>query len=61
MVPDMKSQPSDYIALQNIYKVKFRADLAELTTTVRTLEEQLSRTSPVPSAEIEAFAKTQPP
>ena len=53
----MKSQPPDYIALQNVYKAKSRADLAELTTTVRTLEKQLSRTDPIPNAEIEAFAK----
>ena len=53
----MKSQPPDYIALQNVYKAKSRADLAELTTTVRALEKNLSRLHPIPSAEIEAFAK----
>ncbi|KAB2581393.1 hypothetical protein BFW01_g10894 [Lasiodiplodia theobromae] len=57
-VPDMKAKSADYIKLQNVYKAKARADLAEVTETVRSLEKQLVRTpNSVPSQEIEAFCK----
>ncbi|KAL1633765.1 hypothetical protein SLS56_002644 [Neofusicoccum ribis] len=57
-VPDMKAKSADYIKLQNVYKAKARADLAEVTDTVRALEKQLVRTPvSVPNQEIEAFCK----
>ncbi|KAK7723066.1 hypothetical protein SLS57_004623 [Botryosphaeria dothidea] len=57
-LPDMKAKSADYIKLQNIYKAKARADLAEVTDTVRALEKQLIRTpGSVPDKEIEAFCK----
>ncbi|OJD36562.1 nedd8-activating enzyme e1 regulatory subunit [Diplodia corticola] len=57
-VPDMKAKSADYIKLQNVYKAKARADLAEVTETVRALEQQLVRTpDSVPAQEIEAFCK----
>ena len=56
-VPDMKAQSSDYIQLQNIYKAKARSDLAEVSQTIFSLEQELCRTSSVEQAEIEAFCK----
>ncbi|KAK7538377.1 uncharacterized protein J3D65DRAFT_621798 [Phyllosticta citribraziliensis] len=57
-LPDMKAQSADYIALQNIYKNKARSDLAEITGTVRSLEQSLTRAEgSVPEKEIEAFCK----
>lgn len=57
-LPDMKAQSADYVSLQNIYKSKARADVEEVTSTVRQLESQLSRpTAPIPEREIEVFCK----
>lgn len=56
-LPDMKAQSSDYIGLQNIYKTKARSDLAEVTRTVRSSEQEISKNSSVEQAEIEAFCK----
>ena len=60
-VPDMKATSEVYINLQTIYKSKARQDVAEVTATVRELEQTLqakSRTSsPIAAAEIEAFCK----
>lgn len=56
-VPDMKAQSADYILLQNAYKSKARADVAEVLDTVCALEKQLSRSPEIPEAEIEAFCK----
>ena len=56
-LPDMKAQSSDYIQLQNIYKSKARADLADVLTIVRKLEKELSRPTPIEEKEIEAFCK----
>ena len=54
----MKAQSADYIALQNIYRSKARADVAEVTAEVRALEKELEqKTAPVKEAEIEAFCK----
>ena len=56
-LPDMKAQSSDYIQLQNIYKSKARADLADVVSTVRRTEQELSRKKPIEEKEIEAFCK----
>ncbi|ETN41877.1 uncharacterized protein HMPREF1541_03816 [Cyphellophora europaea CBS 101466] len=56
-VPDMKATSDGYIRLQNIYKSKARADVAEVTATVRELEDSLSRSSLVEVSEIESFCK----
>lgn len=56
-VPDMKATSEGYINLQSIYKYKARADVAEVTATVRELEKSLSRSSPIDPAEIESFCK----
>ena len=56
-LPDMKAQSSDYIELQNIYKAKARSDLAEVTRTVRSSEQEISKKSSIEQAEIEAFCK----
>ena len=56
-VPDMKAQSADYIRLQNIYKNKARLDLAEVTSTVRSLETSLQRPTSVDEKEIEGFCK----
>ncbi|KAF2148997.1 hypothetical protein K461DRAFT_315933 [Myriangium duriaei CBS 260.36] len=56
-LPDMKAQSSDYIALQNIYKTKARDDCAEVTATVRALEQQHGRSTSIPASEIEQFCK----
>ena len=71
-LPDMKATSTSYIRLQNIYKSKARADVAELTAIIRETEKRLGRSSlstsssslspspsrpPIPQGEIEAFAK----
>ncbi|KAF6236060.1 hypothetical protein HO173_005688 [Letharia columbiana] len=56
-LPDMKAQSSDYIQLQNIYKAKARSDLAEVTRTIRSSEQELGRRLSIEQAEIEAFCK----
>lgn len=56
-LPDMKAQSSDYIELQNIYKSKARSDLAEVTRTLRSSEQVISKKSLIEQAEIEAFCK----
>lgn len=56
-LPDMKAQSNDYIQLQKIYKDKARQDCAEVTVTVRQLEKQAARVSPVDEKEIENFCK----
>ena len=57
VLPDMKAQSSDYIELQNIYKAKARSDLAEVTWTIRSLEQELGRKAPIDHGDIEAFCK----
>lgn len=56
-LPDMKAQSADYIRLQTIYRNKARADVTEVTATVRKLEDGNNSTLPVPDTEIEAFCK----
>lgn len=58
-VPDMKANSHTYIELQNIYKAKARSDCAEVTASVRELEQQLNRpaTHQIPEKEIENFCK----
>ena len=56
-LPDMKARSSDYIRLQNVYKSKARADAAEVTASVRKLENSLHRSIETPQAEIEQFCK----
>ena len=53
----VKAQSADYIVLQNVYKSKARADLVEVTSTVRSLEQRLNRTTTIDEKEIEAFCK----
>lgn len=53
----MKARSADYIALQNVYKSKARADILEITASVRELERSLDRKIPVEGSEIEAFCK----
>lgn len=53
----MKAQSTDYIQLQNLYKLRARLDLAEISHYVHTLEQQLPRPAPINAAEIEAFCK----
>jgi NEDD8-activating enzyme E1 regulatory subunit len=53
----MKSRSADYVALQNVYKSKARADIAEVLSTVRSLEKSLGRTAPAEESEVEAFCK----
>lgn len=53
----MKAQSSDYIQLQTLYKNKAREDVQEVLAAVRTLESQITRKEPVPTAEVEAFCK----
>jgi amyloid beta precursor protein binding protein 1 len=52
-LPDMKAQSSDYIQLQNIYKAKARADLAEISAIIR----ETASGQVVDEKEIEAFCK----
>lgn len=56
-LPDMKAKSADYIKLQNIFKSKARADVAEVTRSVRAREKELGRTTVIPDEEIEAFCK----
>ncbi|QDS73402.1 hypothetical protein FKW77_008080 [Venturia effusa] len=56
-VPDMKARSADYIALQNVYKSKARADILEITASIRELEKSLARKTPIEGSEIEAFCK----
>ncbi|KAJ9652982.1 hypothetical protein H2198_007795 [Neophaeococcomyces mojaviensis] len=58
-LPDMKATSAGYIRLQTIYKSKARADVAEVTNTVRQLEKSLNRpqSSQIPASEIEQFCK----
>ena len=53
----MKSQSSDYVQLQNIYKAKARKDGAEIASIVRSIETQLGKSSIINEKEIEAFCK----
>lgn len=57
-LPDMKAKSADYIALQNVFKSKARADVAEVTQCVRKLETQLKRSTPTDQREIDAFCKS---
>ena len=58
-LPDMKARSADYISLQNVYKSKARADVAEVLQTVRYIEKNLKRgvAMPVPESEVEQFCK----
>jgi amyloid beta precursor protein binding protein 1 len=64
-VPDMKSRSADYIALQNVYKSKARADVAEIVASVREIEASLAekyqdsftQKTPIEESEVEAFCK----
>ena len=56
-LPDMKATSADYIKIQTIYKSKARADVAAVARIVRNTEAALSKSSPVPEPEIEAFCK----
>jgi NEDD8-activating enzyme E1 regulatory subunit len=56
-VPDMKAVSSDYIQLQNVYKTKAREDVAEVLSTVRSLEKSLARAQPIDEKEVDAFCK----
>lgn len=57
-LPDMKAQPADYIALQNIYKAKARQDAEEVLETVRATEARLgSRPTLITEKEVEIFCK----
>lgn len=52
----MKAKSADYIRLQNVYKSKARADVAEVAAAVDSLTTSLGRT-PVPHKEVESFCK----
>lgn len=52
-VPDMKSLPTVYVQLQNIYKAKARQDVAEVLETVRVHPEGKD----IDLVEVEAFCK----
>lgn len=56
-LPDMKARSADYIALQNIYKSKARADVSEVLQIVRATEKSLGRRPTVPESEVEQFCK----
>lgn len=57
-IPDMKAQSKDYIELQNVYKSKARADVAEVTAWVREIESKIRvGAKPIDAKEIEAFCK----
>ena len=53
-LPDMKAKSADYIKLQNIYKAKARADVAEVWNTIRDIPGEGIW---VPFSEVEAFCK----
>lgn len=54
----MKAKSADYIALQNIYKSKARADATEVKSTVHKLDAQLKRPFQTAPEEIDAFCKS---
>ncbi|KAF2626778.1 NEDD8-activating enzyme E1 regulatory subunit [Macroventuria anomochaeta] len=56
-VPDMKARSKDYIQLQNVYKSKARKDLAEVLESVRFLERNANRSTPIEEKDVEAFCK----
>jgi amyloid beta precursor protein binding protein 1 len=56
-VPDMKARSKDYIQLQNVYKSKARKDLAEVLESVRFLERNANRGTPIEEKDVEAFCK----
>ncbi|KAL8866429.1 MAG: hypothetical protein Q9198_008893, partial [Flavoplaca austrocitrina] len=56
-LPDMKAQSQDYIQLQNIYKAKARKDADEVTKSIRSMEADVQRQTPVDAKEIESFCK----
>lgn len=56
-VPDMKARSADYIQLQNVYKSKARKDLAEVVDSVRFLERNAGRSTPIDEKDIETFCK----
>jgi amyloid beta precursor protein binding protein 1 len=56
-VPDMKARSADYIQLQNIYKSKARKDMAEVLDSVRFLERNTNRSTPIKEKDVEAFCK----
>ncbi|KAG9377978.1 NEDD8-activating enzyme E1 regulatory protein [Pyrenophora tritici-repentis] len=56
-VPDMKARSVDYIQLQNVYKSKARKDFAEVVESVRFLERNANRSTPIDEKDIEVFCK----
>jgi amyloid beta precursor protein binding protein 1 len=56
-VPDMKARSADYIELQNVYKSKARKDFAEVLESVRFLERNANRSTPIEEKDVEAFCK----
>lgn len=56
-VPDMKARSKDYIELQNIYKSKARKDFAEVLESVRFLERNANRSTPIDEKDVELFCK----
>ncbi|KAL1656007.1 hypothetical protein SLS61_001571 [Didymella pomorum] len=56
-VPDMKARSKDYIELQNVYKSKARKDLAEVLESVRFIERNANRSTPIAEKDVEAFCK----
>jgi len=52
----MKAKSADYIRLQNVYKSKARADVAEVVASVDQLTSSLGRAS-VNHKEVEAYCK----
>jgi len=50
-LPDMKAQSADYIKLQNIYKTKARADVAEVLKTAQAIRQDVNE------QEVEQFCK----
>lgn len=55
-LPDMKAKSADYIRLQNVYKSKARADVAEVAASVDYLTNSLGR-APIEHKEVETFCK----
>ncbi|KAF2459055.1 hypothetical protein BDY21DRAFT_318231 [Lineolata rhizophorae] len=56
-LPDMKARSADYIALQNVYKSKSRADIAEVLAEVRRLEKELGCPTLADERDVESFCK----
>ena len=56
-LPDMKTRSAQYIKLQNIYKNKARADVAEVLATVRQLEKSIGKLTETPEAEVKSYCK----